>query len=272
MQYKFPENTPKFVREALRETLSGVHSILQRKLIGIYLCGSLAMGCFQPGSSDIDLILVTKEKPTKKESGRIIQYLKRTCSKDRRVELSIVAEETLHDPQYPMLVDLHFEYWGGIFERQRDNEILSNLYTTKERGFCIWGEPISHVFRMIPMQYHIRSTKEDIEHTIKHLHETPEHTGYDVAVYWVLSSCRILAFIRERKVLSKLEGGQWGLANLPKEYHDLIEQALSCYGGKKKGDIIREHKELDAFADYMTNTITEESRRLTTSEARPPPS
>ena len=35
--------------------------ILKNNLVGIYLHGSLAMGCFNPHRSDIDLIIVVNE-------------------------------------------------------------------------------------------------------------------------------------------------------------------------------------------------------------------
>jgi streptomycin 3"-adenylyltransferase len=259
MKYKFPKNTPKFVREVLSQTLSGVHPILGDNLVGIYLYGSLAMGCFNPESSDIDSILVAKERLSKEQRKKIIGYLKGVCSKSKPIELSIIAQDVVQNPQYPMMVDLHFEFWGDIFESEKDKEILSNLYTIKHRGFCVWGMPISDVFSKIPAQYHLRSVIEDLRHTSKYLHENPERVGYDPAVYWVLGSCRILAFIREGKVLSKLEGGQWGLANLPKEHHDSIKQALSYYQGKKK-EHVWNHEKLEAFANYMTRAIRRESK------------
>jgi predicted nucleotidyltransferase len=259
MEYKFPKNTPKSVRKVLSETLSGVHSILRDNLIGIYLYGSLAMECFNPKSSDLDVILVARKRLEKEQRKRIIEYLKGVCSKNRRIELSIICKDVIQNPQYPIMVDLHFEYWGDIFENEKDNEILSNLYTTKERGFCVWGMPISDVFSRIPAGYHLRSVIEDLRHTRKYLHENPESVGYDPAVYWVLGSCRILAFIREERVLSKLEGGRWGLANLPKEYHDLIKQAISYYQGKRK-EHIWDHEKLEAFVDYMTAVIQRESK------------
>jgi predicted nucleotidyltransferase len=259
MEYKFPKNTPKSVRKILSETLSNVHFILRDDLIGIYLYGSLAMECFNPKSSDIDIILIARKGLSKAQRKKIIGYLKGVCSKSKRIELSILCEEVVQNPQYPIMVDLHFEYWGDIFENENDNEILSNLYTIKKRGFCIWGKPINDVFSEIPAQYHFRSVMEDIERTRKYLYENPERVGYDPAVYWILGSCRILAFIREEKVLSKLEGGQWGLANLPKEYHDSVKQALSYYRGKNK-ERIWNHQKLEAFADYMTTTILRESK------------
>jgi predicted nucleotidyltransferase len=259
MDYNFPRNTPRFTREVLEETLSDIHGIVRDNLTGIYLYGSLAMECFHPESSDVDVILVVRRKVPKERRRRILEYLKGVCSRGARIELSIVCADVVRNPRYPMMVNLHYEYWGNIFEDEKDNEILSNMYTTLKRGFCVWGAPTGEVFSEIPAAYHLRSVIEDIQHTRRYLHEKRENIGYDVAVYWVLTSCRILAFIREEKVLSKLEGGLWGLANLPKEYHGLIERALGCYEGKKKGGTL-DKSALEAFADYMTDIILRESR------------
>jgi streptomycin 3"-adenylyltransferase len=257
-EYEFPEKTPKFVRDFLKETFTNVHSILRDNLVGIHLYGSLAMGCFNPKSSDMDIILVVKKRLSNEQKRSVIEYLKGIGSKDKRIELSIVREIVVRNPQYPLMVDLHFEYWREVFENEKDKEILSNLYTTRKRGFCVWGKQIGDVFSEIPAEYHLMSVIEDLEHTRKYLHDNPKSIGYDPAVYWILGSCRILAFIREGKLLSKLEGGRWGLANLPEEYHDVVEQALSCYKGKKK-EQIRNHEKLEAFADYMTTVILRES-------------
>jgi predicted nucleotidyltransferase len=260
MAYEFPRRTPELTKRILKETLTDLHSIIGRNLLGIYLYGSLAMGCYQPRTSDIDLIFITKEKMTKEDQKSILEHLKKTCSKDRRIELSIIDLGVVQNPRYPMLVNLHYEYWGNVFENEEDKEILSNLYTTKKRGFRVWGAPIEDVFSSIPTRYHVKSIIEDILHTRRYIHDGPERIGYDVTVYWILGSCRILAFIKEEKVLSKLEGGQWGLSNLPNEFHSLIKQAILCHRGKKREKPVWDYRELETFADYMTRTILTERR------------
>jgi streptomycin 3"-adenylyltransferase len=261
MEYKFPRKTPQSVRKLLRKTFRNLHAILKSNLVGIYLYGSLAMECFNPRFSDIDVLLIVKEKLPSQQRKKIINYLRRSCSKNKRkpIELSIIQVDAVQTPHYPLAIDLHYEYWGCVFENEKDKEILSNLYTTKKRGFRVWGKPIDKIFSKIPAQYHLRSVVEDIIYTRKYLHKKPERSGYNVPVYWVLSSSRILAFIRERKVLSKLEGGEWGLTNLPQKYEKLINQALSCYQGKTENPVWNA-KELEAFADHMIYRISRESK------------
>src|SRR5207248_4281063 len=47
------------VNEALRELLAPAQSLLGNQFVGMYLSGSLALGDFDPHSSDIDLVIVT---------------------------------------------------------------------------------------------------------------------------------------------------------------------------------------------------------------------
>ena len=261
MEYRFPKSISYSARNDLVKVLPVIHSIIDGDLIGVYLCGSLAMGCYNPRSSDIDIIVVARQELTEQLGKRVLECLKEVCSKGARVELSVVSEDVVRNPQYPMKVDLHFEYWGNNFVKRLDKEILSNLYTTKERGFCVWGAPIDDMFSEISAEHHLKSVIEDILHTRKYLHEGPGLKGYDVTVYWILGSCRILGFARERKVFSKLEGGYWGIANLPRRYHRLIRQALSSYNGKQKIKGEWNYEELESFVDYMSRTILKVSKR-----------
>ena len=49
------------------------------------------------------------------------------------------------------------------------------------------------------------------------------------ATYAILNSCRVLAFQDDGRILSKDEGGVWGLAHLPSAHHALIALALAEY-------------------------------------------
>jgi streptomycin 3"-adenylyltransferase len=53
----------------------------------------------------------------------------------------------------------------------------------------------------------------------------------DDPVYLVLNACRVLAFLQEGKVLSKLEGGSWGMRALPLVFTPLLEAAMESYQG-----------------------------------------
>ena len=71
--------------------------------------------------------------------------------------------------------------------------------------------------------------------------------------YIVLNLCRVLAYKKEGLILSKKEGGDWGLKNLSEKYRALILQAL----GEYTADEAEEWNEADAkeYAQYMLEEI-----------------
>ena len=52
---------PQNIDNLINSYVSHSKEILGENLVGIYLHGSLAMGCFNPQKSDIDLIIVVNE-------------------------------------------------------------------------------------------------------------------------------------------------------------------------------------------------------------------
>ena len=60
--------------------------------------------------------------------------------------------------------------------------------------------------------------------------------GEDIAdnpVYVTLNLCRVLAYLQDGLVLSKAQGGSWGLTHLPAGDHHLLQGALAAYAGGK---------------------------------------
>jgi len=258
MEYALPVCTPEEIKSILTATISHIHSLLKDNLVGMYLHGSLATCSFQLGSSDIDLILVVKENLSSEVKGKIISYMNKTRvryvnitgEQGKSIEMSVFLENVVQNPQYPIVVELRYDYPDNIFENEPDEEAVAFLYEAKERGFCVWGKPIRKVFQKIPAKYYLLSIINDLKSTRKFLLKDP--------TYWVLNACRIMAFVREGKVLSKLEGGQWGIENLLSKYRNLVNQALSRYQKKVNRDHASwNREELEDFAEYIIEEITE---------------
>jgi hypothetical protein len=58
------ERLPEAVRPVLALLLSGIQDVLGDQLVGLYLYGSLSSGDFNPASSDVDFVAVTREAIT----------------------------------------------------------------------------------------------------------------------------------------------------------------------------------------------------------------
>ena len=75
----------------------------------------------------------------------------------------------------------------------------------------------------------------------------------DNPTYMILNLCRVLAYKKEALILSKLEGGKWGVRNVPEKYRTLITQALDEYVSNKSADW--NEGIAHAYAAYMISQI-----------------
>ena len=73
-------------------------------------------------------------------------------------------------------------------------------------------------------------------------------------LYLTLNLCRALAWRREGRILSKAEGGAWGLAHLPAGFHPLLRTALADYRGETAA---YDSAWLPQFARYMLAQLSE---------------
>ncbi len=84
---------------------------LSESLIGIYLHGSLAMGCFNPFQSDIDLLIIVKDKHSVETYKRIVRELlqiEEEMKVMKGIELSVVLESHVVDFIFPTPFEFHY--------------------------------------------------------------------------------------------------------------------------------------------------------------------
>ena len=232
--------------------------ILKDNLVGIYLHGSAVMGCFNPAKSDIDLIIVVKDKMTDDSKRAYMEMVvdANSFAPAKGIEMSIVRKEVCNPFVYPTPFELHFSV--GHFEWYKDNpddyilkmngtdkDLAAHFTIIRKRGECLYGPPIEEVFSEVPKADYMDSIWNDIE-------EAPEEITENT-MYLTLNLARVLAFAKDGLVLSKKEGGEWGLKNVPEEYHSLIENALSEYGSSV---VPQYEKEISVkYAEFMLKSI-----------------
>ena len=222
--------------------------ILGDNLVGVYLHGSAVMGCFNPGKSDVDLLVVVKEEPTdtvKRAFMDMVVSLNET-GPAKGIEMSIVERSVCKPFVYPTPFVLHFSKMH--LDRYRndpedyiakmkgtDRDLAAHITVIRARGVCLCGAPIDEVFGEVPKQDYMDSLWYDIA-------DAEDDIAEDT-MYLTLNLARVLAFLQDGSVLSKKEGGEWGLKNLPEKYHGLLREALSEYRGETPGYDIRAAKE-----------------------------
>lgn len=273
-------NIPNSIKEILNQIKEGYLDILKNNLIGIYIHGSIAMNCFNPKLSDVDFLVIVKDKLDIDSKKKIIKLLLDLSDSNptTRLEMSIVLQTTLRKFEYPTPFELHYSnewkqnYKNGKVDYTKENkdpDLAAHLVITKERGMCLVGKPISEVFFEVPEKYYLKSIIHDSERSLDNISKGPDIGTCTVPTYAVLNLCRVFAFIDDGIITSKSEGGEWGLKNLPQKYRPIIQQALNKY---TCNEVVKnvEAKTLKQFAIYAKNrfkkyklwTQNKESRKM----------
>ena len=232
--------------------------ILGSNLVGIYLHGSAVMGCYHEEKSDIDLLVVIRDGLSEKDKLRYMDMVVdlNTQAPSKGMELSLIKQSVCKPFVYPTPYELHFS--NGHLARYKanpreyvekmtgtDKDLAAHITILYHRGQCLWGEAIQHVFEAVDEAVYFDSIWYDVEQAEEEILKNP--------VYMVLNLCRVLAFKKEKLILSKQEGGNWGLLNLPEKYHRLIKDALTDYTAV--GVMNACEKEAKNFAAYMIAAI-----------------
>ena len=240
-----------FVRESIE--------IFKSNLVGVYLHGSLAMGCFNPDKSDIDLLVVVEDEISWDEKKRFMDFIVTLNEQGpaKGIEMSIVKREYCENFIYPTPYELHFSVMHlnlyrnssqDYIERMKgtDRDLAAHFVITKNRGITLYGRSIDDIFGEVPKEAYIDSIKFDVEDACNEILENP--------IYIILNLCRVLAYLRDSLILSKAEGGKWGIENVNEKYKGLVEEALNCYVTDTTM-ILKGKKAPLNFCDYMRNEI-----------------
>lgn len=208
--------------------------ILGELLTGVYLHGSLAMGCFNPAKSDIDLSLVINGEMADRRKRQFMEKVVElnAHAPAKGLELSVVTEEVCRDFIYPTPFELHFSpthlpWWQqdpeGYIQRMKgtDPDLAAHFTIIRKYGIALKGPAVGEVFGPVPEEAYLDSIRLDVKSAVEDVADNP--------VYVILNLCRVAAWVEEKQVLSKRQGGEWGLAHLPATYQPLIRNALDAY-------------------------------------------
>src|SRR3989338_392224 len=260
------ENLPIETHALLNDLVELSKSCLGDNLVGVYLHGSLAMGCFNPSASDIDLLIVIKKVLARKDKQRIGSALIGLVDQyaTNKLELSIVTTGTLKNFKYPTSYELHFsnenvsDFTDGEFDLMKpseDADLAAHFVIAKKRGICLYGEPIQSVFPDVQNKYYLKSIAQDFDWSYNNVVKGQENGTCRVPIYAVLNSCRVLGFINDGLITSKSEGGRWAIEHLPKEYTPVILEALNEYAEKSSSKEV-DAKLLKQFMQYANRKVS----------------
>lgn len=244
--------------EILAKIRSEYQHLLGENLVGIYVHGSLAFGCFHPQHSDIDFIVIVRQPLETEVKKALITTLLALEPQlpAKGAEMSVVLESYARHFVHPCPFELHYSRAHTAWAQRNlddyccqmkgnDPDLAAHFTVILNVGRVLCGKSVQEVFGEVPSADYLSSLLYDAADALEGIHHQP--------VYFILNLCRTVAYLAEGQVLSKKMGGEWGMEHLPKSFHSLIEQALAVYAGVRKEGF--EAQNLEAFVRYMLAQI-----------------
>lgn len=217
------------INAILTECADGLKNLLGKKLVGLYLSGSLAYGDFVPDRSDIDLQAVVRSLLTQDEL-RSIEHLHKQVEAScpqwaKRMECSYVPLELMRELTPPATLR---PWWGfGTLypEAPAGNEWIINHYLLSRHGIALVGPNFNELIPQIDIRLVRQASARDLfQEWAPKMNDAAwlSHSHYQS--YLVLNLCRILLTVIQGEPRSKKVAAQWAKSTYP-HWKDLIEEA-----------------------------------------------
>ena len=245
------------VNRVLHQLLQQARPILGSQFVGMYLYGSLALGDFQPGRSDVDFVVVT-EGPLAQETVARLELLHEELGRGRekwwrKLEGAYVPRDVLrqHDEHHPAVPTLNE---GRFYQAPLGADWIIQRHVLREAGVALAGPPPRTLIDPVPPRAIQGAVRDVLYQWWEPMLADParlRQPGYQP--FAVLSMCRALYTLRTAQLASKSQAATWAVDVLPAGWRALIAHARQW----RDGDPIASIERTTAFMRY----VMEESRR-----------
>ena len=257
------------VQQYLDRVVSTLREHLGAELVGAYLHGSLAMGAFTPGQSDVDILAVCAAPlaPRRRASlGTALAAIPRPPS-GGDLELSLVTEAAAQRPsaapRFEVHVSTHEEpsVVDGA-DRPGDEDLVIHFAMVRERGRALFGPEPGGLFSTPDRGALIRAFLGDMAWAREHGaagwegHYLPEFASM---AYRVLNAARSWRYLETGVLGSKVEGGRWLERRIPDpDIHVLLDAAITFQRGNVPD--LPDEQTVNGFVDRVESMLRREIR------------
>jgi len=245
------------INTVLTEWAEGLKRLLGKKIVGLYLSGSLAYGDFVPDRSDIDLQAVVQNPLTQDELG-LVEQLHRKVERRYpqwagRIECSYVPLELMCELTPPAEAR---PWWGfGTFyaEAPAGNEWIINHYLLSKHGIALEGPDFNELIPPIHISDVRQASARDLfQEWVPKIDDAAWLANSHYQSYLVLNLCRILHTVIHGDPGSKKVAAQWAKAKYP-QWKNLIAQAEKW----AHGDEMKRQADAVAFLRFAVDRVSE---------------
>ena len=223
------------INNVLQGFVVDIQSILRDQFVGLYLYGSLALGDFDPLTSDIDFIVLTQKEITDHQFTALCElhahFDQNNSTWGKKIEAAYIPLDAFH--HHPTASSLYPQIEKGTVLTRTPLEIgwAFQRYILREYGITVVGpSPHSLIDPVDPLE--MRQTAANI------IRMWQEQSRYDPSwlewariissqAFIVLTLCRIRYSLQTGSVTSKLAAARWAQAVYGPRWNLLIDRALA---------------------------------------------
>lgn len=217
----------------LHHLLTEIRAILGPEFVGMYCYGSLALGDFDPESSDIDFLVVTANELLDGMVRALGAMHARIATSGMKwadhLEGSYIPRAALrqYDPTNNRHPTIGVDWAFGI--REHDRNWVIERHIVREHGILITGPPPQTLIDPVPpeaIRAAVLASFPDYWQAFLDGPHTERWQMREYQAFAILTMCRILCMRAHDIVASKPIAAAWAQATLPPPWPALIATAL----------------------------------------------
>lgn len=236
----------------LAALVPGVQTALAHNLVGVYLRGSLALGDFNPITSDVDFLAVTERPVSDAEFARLADLHARLARLPHKyathlegsyIDRAAVRHFHPDERRHPTVgTD-----WAFGWSEHRDNWILE-LWTVRERGVVLLGPaPETLIAPITPAQLR-DAVRGELAARLRDWAMASEAPDWLLPRHYqafeIETMCRALYTLAHGELPTKPRAVAWALKTLPAPWQSLVQRSQTWRADETPapatvGDVLR---------------------------------
>ena len=214
------------VNIVLGSLLPRIQAILEQKLVGIYLYGSLVYGDFDLEQSDIDLLTVTAASLDARELTQLETMHQELAAEnpswDGRIEVAYLTVDALQTFRTHASPIANISPGEPFHVLEAGKDWLVNWYMVREIGVALYGPPPQSVIGPIAKAEFVEMIRFHTCSWAQWVEGCRHHGGQ---AYAILTMCRALYTMTHGEQISKPQAAAWAAQRYP-QWATLIHNAL----------------------------------------------
>lgn len=181
---------------------------------GVFLHGSLVLGDFVEGRSDLDLLVVVDGELDEPERHIVLRCVRRClCGRVQRADLRVVRREVAADPSFPPELELDVETRGreikAVGGPRPERDLAVEFWVVRHHGRVLLGPDPAELISEVPASWVDAAGDAQLADWERRPFD-PRH-----AELMVFVACRIWRFAVERVHCGKTAAAEWALEQDP---------------------------------------------------------